>query len=134
MENLIVIEDGIKQGFDTIEDLVKVCINNNYYSMNEEKRYTELEKMATANAGLYSITILKWKESKEAEKIKGEVFVCYDEITHILSLAKIGKIVILEKTKCNMFTKYIDKTNIEDNYVIVNKFADEILSKYLNDK
>ena len=74
------------------------------------------------------------KEISEIEnRIRENIFVLYDEITHILSLAKIGKLVILEKTESNIFTKYIDKTNIQDNYVIVNKFVDEILSKYLSE-
>ena len=134
MENLIIIEGENKQGFASIEDIVKVCINKEYYSMNEEEKCLELEKMAFANAGVYNIPVINFKENLDENRISANVFVFYDEITHILSLAKIGKIVILEKTECNMFTKYIDKSNIEDNYVIINKFVDEILSKYLSEK
>lgn len=133
MENLIIIEGESKLGFDSIEELVKVCINNMYYSMSKEEKFNELEKMAVANAGLYKIPVINFKEILDESKVSENVFVLYDEITHILSLAKIGKLVILEKTESNIFTKYIDKTNIQDNYVIVNKFVDEILSKYLSE-
>lgn len=133
MKNLIIIEDENKQCFDNIEEIVKVCINDMYYSMSEEEKFNELEKMAFANVGLYKIPVINFKEIIDERKVSENVFVLYDEITHILSLAKIGKIVILEKTECNIFTKYIDKSNILDNYVIVNKFVDEILSKYLSE-
>ena len=133
MENLIIIEGESKQAFDSIEELVKVCINDIYYSMSEQEKFNELEKMAAANAGLYKTPVINFKDSLDENRISENIFVLYDEITHILSLAKIGKIVILEKTECNIFTKYIDKSKINDNYVIVNKFVDEILSKYLSE-
>lgn len=133
MENLIIIEDNNSRGFNTVEELVKVCINKGYYLVSEEERYDQLEKLAYANAGIYNIPILDWKKNKDESIVNKNVFILCDEITHILSLAKIGKIVILEKTDCDIFTKYIDKSNIQDNYIIVNKFADEILDKYLSE-
>ena len=58
-------------------------------------------------------------------------FIIYDEITYILSLLKFNKIILLEKTNANILGKYINKENIEENYLILNKFADEIMQKYL---
>lgn len=30
------------------------------------------------------------------------------------------------------FGRYIDKKNFSDNYIIINKFADDILNKYIS--
>ena len=46
-------------------------------------------------------------------------------------MLKFNKIILLEKTNANIFGKYINKENITDNYIIVNKFANEIIQKYL---
>ena len=48
-----------------------------------------------------------------------------------MSLLKFNKIILLEKTNANILGKYINKENIEENYLILNKFADEIMQKYL---
>lgn len=58
-------------------------------------------------------------------------FIIYDEITYILSLLKFNKIILLEKTNANILEKYINKENIEEKLFNFNKFADEIMQKYL---
>lgn len=50
-------------------------------------------------------------------------------MTYIMSLLLTNKIVLLEKVNSNIFTKDIDKTNIEKNYLVVNNFSKEILEK-----
>lgn len=129
MENLIVIEGKEKYKYNDIESLIKGFINEKYYNMSETEQKSELEKKAIANTIQDNIKIYNM-ESK-AQNYDKEAFILYDEITYILSMLKFNKIILLEKTNANIFGKYINKENITDNYIIVNKFANEIIQKYL---
>lgn len=129
MENLIVIEGKEKYKYNDIESLIKGFINEKYYNMSETEQKSELEKKAIANTIQDNIKIYNM-ESK-AQNYDKEAFILYDEITYILSMLKFNKIILLEKTNANIFGKYINKENITDNYIIVNKFANEIIKKYL---
>lgn len=129
MENLIVIEGKEKYKYNDIESLIKGFINERYYNMSETEQKNELEKKAIANTIQDNIKIYNM-ESKVKNYDK-EAFILYDEITYILSMLKFNKIILLEKTNANIFGKYINKENITDNYIIVNKFANEIIQKYL---
>ncbi len=129
MENLIVIEGKEKYKYNDIKSLIKGFINERYYNMSETEQKNELEKKAIANTIQDNIKIYNM-ESK-AQNYDKEAFILYDEITYILSMLKFNKIILLEKTNANIFGKYINKENITDNYIIVNKFANEIIQKYL---
>ena len=129
MENLIIIEGKEKYKYNDIESLIKGFINERYYNMSETEQKNELEKKAIANTIQDNIKIYNM-ESK-AQNYDKEAFILYDEITYILSMLKFNKIILLEKTNANIFGKYINKENITDNYIIVNKFANEIIQKYL---
>ena len=129
MENLIVIEGKEKYKYNDIKSLIKGFINERYYNMSETEQKNELEKKAIANTIQDNIEIYNM-ESK-AQNYDKEAFIVYDEITYILSMLKFNKIILLEKTNANIFGKYINKENITDNYIIVNKFANEIIQKYL---
>ena len=129
MKNLIVIEGKDKYQYDNIKELVENFISKNYFNMSEEEKEQEIEKKAIANTMLNKIKIEKLKE--KTSNFDDNAFIIYDEITYILSLLKFNKIILLERTDANIFGKYIDKENIKDNYIIVNKFANEIMKKYL---
>lgn len=129
MENLIVIEGKEKYKYNDIKSLIKGFINERYYNMSETEQKNEIEKKAIANTIQDNIKIYNM-ESK-AQNYDKEAFILYDEITYILSMLKFNKIILLEKTNANIFGKYINKENITDNYIIVNKFANEIIQKYL---
>lgn len=129
MENLIVIEGKEKYKYNDIKSLIKGFINERYYNMSETEQKNELEKKAIANTIQDNIKIYNM-ESK-AQNYDKEAFILYDEITYILSMLKFNKIILLEKTNANIFGKYINKENITDNYIIINKFANEIIQKYL---
>ncbi len=132
MENLIVIEGKEKYQYKDIKSLVENFINKNYFNMTKEEREKELEKKAIANTIQNNIKIVK-RESNEME-FDTNVFVLYDEITYILSMLNLGKIILLERTDANILGKYINKANIKDNYIIINKFANEIMKKYLENE
>lgn len=129
MENLIVIEGKEKYKYNDIESLIKGFINERYYNMPETEQKNELEKKAIANTIQDNIKI--YNMGSKAQNYDKEAFIVYDEITYILSMLKFNKIILLEKTNANIFGKYINKENITDNYIIVNKFANEIIQKYL---
>ena len=132
MENLIVIEGKEKYQYKDIKSLVENFINKNYFNMTKEEREKELEKKAIANTIQNNIKIVK-RESNEME-FDTNVFVLYDEITYILSMLNLAKIILLERTDANILGKYINKANIKDNYIIINKFANEIMKKYLENE
>ena len=129
MENLIVIEGKEKYKYNDIESLIKGFINERYYNMSETEQKNELEKKAIANTIQDNIKI--YNIGSKVQNYDKEAFIVYDEITYILSMLKFNKIILLEKTNANIFGKYINKENITDNYIIVNKFANEIIQKYL---
>ena len=129
MENLIVIEGKEKYKYNDIESLIKGFINERYYNMSETEQKNELEKKAIANTIQDNIKI--YNMGSKVQNYDKEAFIVYDEITYILSMLKFNKIILLEKTNANIFWKYINKENITDNYIIVNKFANEIIQKYL---
>lgn len=132
MENLIVIEGKEKYKYNNIENLVETFISKNYYNMLSEEKNSILEKKTIANTKMDDIKIVKL--NKYPDDFKENSFILYNEISYILSILKFNKLILLERTDANIFGRYINKEWIEDNYIIVNKFADEILKKYLEEK
>lgn len=132
MENLIVIEGKEKYQYNDIKGLIENFINKNYFNMSEEERKKELEKKAMANTMQSNIKVVKLEKDKKF--FDKNAFILYDEISYILSLLKFNKIILLEKADANIFSKFINKKNIECNYIIINKFANEILEKYLEEE
>jgi len=86
----------------------------------------KLELKAFANCMLTDKEVVKKYEGD----LEGK-FIIQDEITYIYSLLLLNKVTLLESTKSNYLTGALDKTNISDNYVIVNHFAKELLENYL---
>ena len=115
LKNLILIENDEKYQFDTLEEIVKTIVDENYYQMSEKEKKEKLEMMAFAN-------VLGKDELLKQINIKNEV-------TYILSLLAINKFMILESVNSDIFTKTMDKSNLDGNYIIVNKFAKELLDK-----
>lgn len=124
MKNLILIENGEKYQFDTIKELVEAIIDKNYYQMSEKEKKEKLELKAYANC-------IQDKIIKKEEIDINSKFVLKDEITYIYSLLNLEKIMLLENINADILTKDLDKTNLEGNYIIVNKFSKELLKKYL---
>ncbi len=132
MENLIVIEGKEKYKFEDLESLVKRFINDNFYNMSEDERKIELEKKTIANTMLRNTKVVEL--DKDLSNLDENAFILFDEITYILSLLKFNIIVLLEKTDANIFGKYINREGIEDNYIIINKFANEIMKNYIKNR
>lgn len=111
-KKLIVIENGEYFQYDKLEDLVKDLIDDNFYEMSQEERINKMHINALAN-GLDRASIINIKNEKE----------------YILSVLVSNRIILLERIDSEIFTKDIEKSKIEDNYIVVNTFALELLSK-----
>lgn len=118
LKKLIAIENGESYQYDTLEELVKDLIDENFYNMQQNEKVEIMQKKAVAN----SFNLLEDKDLGIIDKIE-------DELTYILYLLTTNNIVLLEHREAEIFTKDVDKTELEDNYIIVNSFAEELLNK-----
>lgn len=121
MKKLIIIEKENKYQFDSIEDLVKELVDENYYNMNQEQKKEILNKKASFNI-LNKIGI---KQKEIENKI-----ITTNEYTYILSLSNLDIITILERKDADIFLKGWNKENFEGNYIIINRFAKELLKQH----
>ena len=127
LNKVIIIEDDNKVQCDSVEEVVKTLIDEKYYELDEKEKLEKREMKAIANCINNSFEIVENVNSKELEN----KFVIKDETTYVLSLLIINKIILLERIDSNIYTSSIDKSNMKDNYIIVNKFAKELLKNYL---
>ncbi len=127
LNKVIIIEDDNKVQCDSVEEVVKTLIDEKYYELDEKEKLEKREMKAIANCINNSFEIVENVNSKYLEN----KFVIKDETTYVLSLLIINKIILLERIDSNIYTSSIDKSNMKDNYIIVNKFAKELLKNYL---
>ena len=127
LNKVIIIEDDNKVQCDSVEEVVKTLIDEKYYELDEKEKLEKREMKAIANCINNSFEIIENVNSKDLEN----KFVIKDETTYVLSLLIINKIILLERIDSNIYTSSIDKSNMKDNYIIVNKFAKELLKNYL---
>lgn len=126
LKNLILIENDDKYQYDNLEELVKGIIDKDYYNMTEQQKLEKRDLKAFANCLMTDVEVVNDVPSNLENK-----FINIDEITYIYSLLRLNKVVLLESTSSNILTNYLDKSNITDNYIIVNHFADELLKSYI---
>ena len=127
LNKVIIIEDDNKVQCDSVEEVVKTLIDEKYYELDEKEKLEKREMKAIANCINNSFEIVENVNSKDLEN----KFVIKDETTYVLSLLIINKMILLERIDSNIYTSSIDKSNMKDNYIIVNKFAKELLKNYL---
>ena len=118
LKKLIAIENGESYQYDTLEELVKDLIDENFYEMQQNEKVEIMQKKAVANS-FNSFEDKNWGKINKIE----------DEMTYILYLLTTNNIVLLEHKDSEIFTKDIDKAELKDNYIIVNSFANELLNK-----
>ena len=133
LKGLIILEGNEKYQCNTVKDIAEKLIDNNYYELPAEERKNKIKMLAIANCMNNGIEILEDIKENQETNLDGK-FIIKDEITYILSLWMMNKIVLLERVDANEFLKDIDKSKISDNYIIVNKYAKVILIEYLNKK
>ena len=127
LENLIIIENGVEEQCDSLEELVKLLIDEKFYDMSDEQKLEKMKMKALANTLNYKMEITT---EVLDNNIEGK-FIIKDEITYILSLISTNKLMLLEKIDANIFAKDLNKDKMTDNYIIINKFSKELLAKYL---
>ena len=128
MKDLILIEGNEKYQFDTLEELIETIIHKKYYEMSAKEKKEKRELKAFANCLQEKLEITT---KIQPDMFLDNKFIIYDEITYVYSLLTLNKLHLLESTKANIFTKYLDKSRITDNYIIVNHFAKELLKEYI---
>ena len=126
LKKIVIIEGDNKIQCDSEKEVVKILIDSNYYNlMEKEKR--EIKAMANCmNNKMKIVDQIDINNESVDDK-----FIIIDEITYILSLLMTNNIILLERVDSNIYTGTIDKSKIKDNYIIVNKFAKELLESYL---
>lgn len=130
LNNLIAIEKKNDYQCNTINELVKKLIDEKYYELTLEQRKNKMKMLAMANTLNKKMEIV---DNCSCDNINRK-FIIKDEFTYILSLLICGNIVLLEKKESNVFIKYTNVPESKDNYIIVNKFAKDILKSYLKEQ
>jgi hypothetical protein len=130
LNNLIAIEKKNDYQCNTINELVKKLIDEKYYELTLEQRKNKMKMLAMANTLNKKMEIV---DNCSCDNINGK-FIIKDEFTYILSLLICGNIVLLEKKESNVFIKDTNVPESKDNYIIVNKFAKDILKSYLKEQ
>lgn len=135
MKNLIVIEGEKDYQYNNLQELVKDFIHPNYNEMSKEGQIKEIEKRAKANTVKENVEMIMIDKEQIISTIGlKNKFIINDEYTYILSMLIFNKFVLLEEINANIFGKYMKQKPKKGNYIILNKFANEIMQKYIEDK
>ncbi len=129
LKNLIIIENGQEVQCDDIESVVKTLIDENFYDLTLDEKKERMKMKALANSLGMKIDIV---DDVKDGNYDGK-FIIKDEITYILSLLTTNKVLLLENKEADAFAKNIDKSVIENNYIILNTFAKQLLNDYIKE-
>lgn len=127
LKKLIAIQGENDYQCDTLDEIVNKLVCNNYYELELNDKKNMLKQMAVANTLNKNLEIV---DEDSGSNLEGKI-VIKDEITYILSLLIANIIVLLERRDANIFVKNVYIPKDDNNYVIVNKFAKELLKDYL---
>lgn len=127
LKKLIIIENGEEVQCDSLEEIVKILIDENFYKMSSEEKKEKMRMKAIANTMNNKMEIV---EDVFDNNIDGK-FIIKNEITYILSLISINKVILLERIDADIFLKNFNKEDFSNNYVILNKFAKDLLKAIL---
>jgi hypothetical protein len=131
LKSIILIEGENDYQCDTFEEVVRKLIHENYYEMTEKQRKEEMRMKALANCLGNDCEVIDKAGSNSSVSNK---MIIEDEMTYILSLLQANKIALLERVDSNVFTRGLDKSSFKKNYVLVNKFAKDLLLKYIGNR
>ena len=133
LKKIIIIENGEEIQCNTLEEVVKTLIDENYYNMTQSQKIEKMKIKALANCINNKKKVVQEMTVNLANNLE-EIFIINDEITYILSLLTTNNLLLLERRDSNIFTGELNKENLNDNYIIVNTFAKELLNKYVTGK
>lgn|SRR5574344_587352 len=114
--NSILIINGQEYYFNSYKEVIEYIFGNDYLQSTEAEKQNSREMQALLYIKNKDIGI-------------GKDFYVDTEEEYIYSLLKYSFITILEKVKNPIFTKNILSGDIDGNYILVNKYADELLKK-----
>jgi len=129
MKKLILIIGKSSFQFDTAEELYQELLGkkDDFYKdlSSEEKEQRRYEK-AYINAQGNKDRIVKLSTMPNFYSNTNNFYIDSDE-TYVLSLLNMNIIHLLEEKNSNIFSSSINKSEITDNYIILNHFADSLL-------
>ena len=131
LKKIILIQNGKSRQMDSKEEVIEFLFGDNYYNLSLEERKELIKLNTIANTINLDKKLLILDNKKNTSFNLDTDFIIYDEVTYLLSLLILNKCMLLEKKDSNILTSDIDKSNISDNYIIVNTFAKELLKKYI---
>ena len=134
-KNLILIVDDEKYQYDTKEELLQDLLGdkeNNYNDMTEEEKEKRRRLKAFINLKGREkyITNYKQESSKKGMFSTDEKFLIDNDDMYVMSLLKMNEVILLEEKNAKIFSAKIDKTDIEDNYLVLNYYAKDIVNNY----
>lgn len=141
MKNLILISNGESEQFDNIEELKEFLIYN-YKEMQQKEIEKELYEKVFGISVCNNLQIVHSKKGVlkddykvTEQKIENHRAIFIDSVeTFLLSLCKFNLITLLEEKQNRIFTQNIEvETRENDNYVVVNAYADKILKIMVGD-
>ena len=126
-DKIILIENGQEVQCSNLENVVKILIDENFYNLSNIEKIKKMRMMALANCLNFKREIV---DDVNNDDIDGK-FIVKDEITYVLSLLTLNNVIMLERKDANLFTKSLPKDNLKGNYIVVNKFARDLLKEYI---
>ena len=130
LKKIILIENDKEYQCDTIEEVVEMLIDKNYYNLSNEEQLNKMKMKGIANCLANKMEVIEDNQITDGEDIEGK-FIIKDEMTYILSLLITNNVMLLERIDSAIFTNGLDKSKFDNNYIIVNKFVKELLKNYL---
>ena len=138
MENLILIIGDKTYQFNNINEIYSNILgkkNQDYSLLSEKEKSDRRYELAYINTNCNEDLVGTLYDTLEQDIPKSKkIFIDSDE-TYLFSLLKENIITLLMKKDYNVFQDAIDKGNFkdsEDNYIILNNFANDFLIKEKN--
>ena len=129
MENkLTIIENGEEYELNSLKELVFTLLGEDFIRLDKKEQIKRMRIKATANCLYNNYDIVENLNISNIDDLDNK-FIIKNEVTYILSLLLTTNIVIIEKNDAGIFTKYINKEEIKDDYTIINAYAKELLYK-----
>lgn len=138
MKNLIMSFNDKFYEVDSLSELICIVFGQDYQDLTEKEKFIRRYEMAFPISKFNKMLIAHTKLGTIGEFYKivtkkvdiTNSFIIDSEITFIISLCKINKLLLLEHIDSNIFIGDIENLNKKENYVILNSFCDLLLDKY----
>lgn len=133
LKELILIENNKSYQFSNEKELIEHLLGNNYYNSTEQEKREQMKINGLLHCANSDIQVIDIEKAKNNKLDREKEFIIYNEMTYVLSLLLTNRYTLLERVDANIYTKGMNKTNIKDNYIIVNTFAKKILGQIISE-